>query len=166
MSRRHEALILAPKDLAAITSQAWAWCPLETGGLLLGHTRGSRAFCTHIIGPGPNATHNRYGFEPDHEWQAHEVARIWDTDPRVQYLGDWHTHPGGKPKPSPLDRSALRHIASDPGAQQPTPIMLIAALSQQGTCTPAAVKLHPDQRIRKLAIRVAIEVDTGQQPAP
>lgn len=159
LTRPQRSLILAPEHLAAITAQAWMWCPLETGGLLLGYTHDNHTFVTHVIGPGPNATHSGCRFEPDDTWQAAEVARIWHTDPTIAYLGDWHTHPGGSPKPSSLDRATLRQIAVDPGARQGTPIMLIVALNDRGSSTPAAVQRRADQRITSIAIRVPKPTD-------
>ena len=50
--------------------------PDETGGILIGYWH-SKAHVTIIsmVGPGPNARHDRTGFEPDYDFHDAEVAR-------------------------------------------------------------------------------------------
>ena len=146
--------------LAAIYQEGWTHCPLETGGILLGHQQGTRIQITHTIGPGPKASHERYGFTPDDTWQAEQTARIWSAHPETQYLGDWHTHPGGRPRPSPLDQKTLRTIADHAPARQPTPVMLILALNTDGTTDTRAVQLK-NNHIRPLQVTV-----TADQTSP
>lgn len=110
---------------------AWASYPKETGGVLLGHHAHNdplSASVQHLVGPGPGARHEARGFAPDHEWQAERVAELWRDDRNLEYLGDWHTHPGGSPGLSPLDKDALRVITRSVDAQQDRPVMLVLAL--------------------------------------
>lgn len=90
------------------------------------------------------------------DWQAHEVARLWEVDNRLEYLGDWHTHPNGSPGLSALDREAMRTIAAYPAARQVRPMMLVLALAVDG-----AVRLRAERRaqgrIESLRIRVQRE---------
>jgi integrative and conjugative element protein (TIGR02256 family) len=101
---------------------------LETGGILMGYwTDEFMIVATHCIGPGPNATHERHRFSPDHEWHVDEVARHYAASGRVEtYLGDWHTHPDESCAGlSRLDRAAMRRIAASPDARAPAPLMMV-----------------------------------------
>jgi integrative and conjugative element protein (TIGR02256 family) len=133
---------------------AWDSYPNETGGVLLGHAfPGScETAVSQVIGPGPRATHASTTFEPDHEWQAEAVALRWYDDPTLEYLGDWHTHPGGTTNPSKLDKDALEVIASSADAQQAQPLMLIVALGSAAT-TLSATRFS-GTRFDRLRIRI------------
>lgn len=41
-----------------------SFAPLETGGILVGYRSHTAIAVTHIIGPGPGATHESTAFEP------------------------------------------------------------------------------------------------------
>lgn len=155
LSRRRHTLVLPHHHLAHMTAAGWTWCPLETGGLLLGAKTEHHTTVTHVVGSGPNSQHSRSRFDPDHEWQAAEVARIWQVDHSIEYLGDWHTHPGGDPKPSPLDLATLQHIATDTAARQPAPVMLIFGLGRNGSSSAAAVRHLATGRLVTLYVRVS-----------
>src|SRR3712207_2886776 len=98
----HRRLTLPGALFASIVDEAYQHFPLETGGLLLGRT-GPERLVTCVIGPGPNATHERFRFNPDQRWQEDAVAAAWKVDRDLEYLGDWHTHPTGRPRLSKLD---------------------------------------------------------------
>ena len=73
------------------------------------------------IGPGPAAVHAARRFAPDADYHEHEVARRYEASGRVDgYLGDWHTHPLGRPRLSRADRRTLRLIARSSAARAPT----------------------------------------------
>lgn len=104
-------------------------CPLETGGILIGYTSGAGSgdvVVVAITGPGPAAHHTEISFEPDHEYQTREIARIYRASKGVNtYLGDWHTHPSSAADLSQRDKRTLRHIASHPPARMDRPVMAI-----------------------------------------
>jgi len=111
-----------PRD--AILAEATRALPRETGGVLLGWSTATDVVISHQVGPGANAEHFRTRFLPDRDWQAEEIARIYERSGRtIAYLGDWHTHPGGEPFPSAMDMIALHRIAQDQEARCPRPVM-------------------------------------------
>lgn len=136
-----------------MADEGWSTWPLETGGILLGHTTDTDHVVTHMIGPGPKATHQRYTFTPDSDWQTDQVANAWEREPTVQYLGDWHTHPLGSPRFSTLDRKTAEAIAKYTDAQQPRPIMLVLALGANASTRLGAAQLEGGS-LRRLHIRV------------
>lgn len=138
LSTSRGSLLIRARTLSQLHSVAWRSWPCETGGILLGHTGEARSTVSVCIGPGPEAKHARYGFTPDANWQAARVAEAWSLDESVEYLGDWHTHPGGTTRFSELDRQAAVTISEAPAARQPRPVMLVLALGQNGHARMAA----------------------------
>lgn len=106
-----------------------AHLPNETGGLLAGYRHSAAELVvTAAIGAGPGARHHRASFEPDTQWQADALAkRYGESGRRLEYLGDWHTHPGGLARPSRMDRRTMRRIAFFAEARCEEPIMAILA---------------------------------------
>lgn len=51
----------------------------------------------------------------------------------INYLGEWHTHPEKKPKPSAVDLSLIQQIIEDESAVWPEVLMII--LGQKDTAT-------------------------------
>lgn len=139
--------------LAGMLTEGWRTWPHETGGIVLGSDHGNQLQVTTVIGPGPAATHARYTFTPDSDWQAEQVAAAWHLDPTVEYLGDWHTHPGGTTRFSRLDAETAQAIADAPRARQPAPVMVVLALGADGTSRVAAGRLHSG-RLNPLALAV------------
>jgi len=101
--------------------------PLETGGVLVGYVAdNAESVILYVFGPGPNASHRRRRFLPDHEWQCKQINRLFeDSDGTYVYLGDWHTHPDATGRMSWLDHLTLRAIAKHPEARLVSPLMLI-----------------------------------------
>lgn len=153
LTRTRGQLALPAVAMAGMLAEGWRTWPNETGGILLGRNNGTCTHVTTVIGPGPSATHERYGFQPDSDWQAAEVAAHWHRDPDIEYLGDWHTHPQGSTRFSALDTDTARAIASAHAARQPNPVMVVLALGRDGTCRTAAARLF-DERLAPVTLAV------------
>jgi integrative and conjugative element protein (TIGR02256 family) len=166
LTRTRGTLVLNRGVLAELHRSGWDAYPNETGGVLLGHQTPADRFgavVRHLVGPGPAAVHKPRRFEPDHEWQAAQVAQLWTRDQSLEYLGDWHTHPSGSVDLSPMDRDALRVIAASPDADQPHPVMLVVALHPNRSRLGAT--LLSDGRVFK-ALRLAIQARPPGQVDP
>jgi len=118
-------LSVAHEDM--LLREAARTAPYETGGVLLGYRgEGGDVVVTDVVGPGPNASHARASFVPDHGYHDGEIARLYaESGRRHAYLGDWHSHPGGSCALSRTDRRTLRRIATTAEARAPEPLMLI-----------------------------------------
>ncbi len=132
--------------------------PLETGGLLLGywssHPRKDEVLIESIIGPGPDAQHERSRFKPDASWQRQELADADGASGRVTtYLGDWHTHPGSVPAPSRRDRRTARTIARAHAARVPRPLMLILGGGDKATGWIPRLHLWDRGRLHEVEMR-------------
>jgi integrative and conjugative element protein (TIGR02256 family) len=101
---------------------------LEVGGVLAGYWKDDVAVVTDLIGPGPNATHGRSNFIPDHQFHESEIASLYmASGGTTVYLGDWHSHPLGFASLSTRDERTLRAIGSAPEARCSRPLMLLVA---------------------------------------
>lgn len=104
------------------------WLPTETGGILMGYSVSDEYIITDFIGPGEKATHEADSFEPDQVFHESEIARIYkDSEFKVTYLGDWHTHPNSFPYLSNTDKKTACKIAKYKKARLENPIMLVAS---------------------------------------
>jgi hypothetical protein len=66
------------------------------------------------IAAGPGAKQSPVRFSPDFEWQQTFLNFLFSRF-GVDYLGDWHRHPGLFDRPSAYDLRTARHIVTDAG---------------------------------------------------
>ena len=154
-----QAVWISQELLAALAAEATRTAPLETGGVLLGYVApiSDELVVTHVLGPGPNAIHERQRFVPDHEYHARMVAQMYaKSSRRLAYLGDWHTHPGGEPLLSTTDRSTLKRIATSAAARCRRPVLLI--LSPGPDWAPAAWAGLARGVLRRRLVTVSIPI--------
>lgn len=119
---------ISSQDFQDCTDEATRTFPLESGGTFMGWWADSAtAVVTVMIGPGPDAVHERHAFEPDQAWQLEQIANHYQASGRQEtYLGDWHSHPyapGGRL--SWTDRGVLRRIIQSPEARCAEPFMAV-----------------------------------------
>lgn len=121
---------IAADARSRIQAEAQRKAPLETGGVLMGYWAydESSVVIADIVGPGPNAVHERTRFVPDHRYQDREIERIYkESGRRLTYLGDWHSHPDGPMILSVVDRLTQLRIGSHRAARAPHAVMAIIA---------------------------------------
>lgn len=121
---------ITTNTIAACEGEANSASPDETGGVLLGwhNVERNEIVVVHALGPGPHSTHARYSYNPDGDWHDRTVDAVYQRSGRiVTYVGDWHTHPRGRPTLSRTDIHTLRRIAHNDEARCPFPLMLILA---------------------------------------
>jgi integrative and conjugative element protein (TIGR02256 family) len=102
----------------------------ETGGPLFGFDdeNTDQLVVIGAGGPGKRAKHRRRLFVPDREAVERAIARVHEaSDGRYAFLGSWHTHPLGRPLPSPTDVATAENIAIDEVIDLPRPLILIQA---------------------------------------
>lgn len=98
----------------------------ETGGLLVGKREGDTVKIVAASGPGPQAVHKPTIFERDGAFsQAWLEQTMKDHGGKVEYVGEWHSHPNSVPIPSRRDITSLREIGLDPNYLTDCPVMLI-----------------------------------------
>lgn len=110
---------------------------------------------TEAIGPGPDANHGLREFEPDQRWQEQQVSDTWSLwSGRIDYLGDWHTHPGRSVKPSRLDHETAITISGSAEARAPRPVLVIIGLDSRGSVELGAYVLS-NRRLRRARLGVS-----------
>ena len=126
---------LPETSLAQMRAEASHWSPLETGGILLGYVSESdEIVVTTAIGSGPKAKRTETRYVHDVEYEIAQAERLYMKSGKPDlYLGDWHTHPGGRGLMSWLDRKTLLDIAKS-GTALHQPIMLILEEPAWGVC--------------------------------
>jgi proteasome lid subunit RPN8/RPN11 len=99
--------------------------PIETGGVLLGlFTEGGRPWVVQAVTiESANAGGAHYQMPAGARPRCVDDAR--KIDPRLGYLGDWHSHPVDVGA-SDTDVSTIHQMAADPEALAPHPLLLIA----------------------------------------
>lgn len=125
-----ETAWISKSVLSLMNAEADAQSPRETGGILLGYWAHDPAVpvITGAIGPGPHAVHETHRFIPDYKFHEQEIARRYlQSKGALEYLGDWHTHPGHTGDLSKRDYSTLVRIAYSRSARVQQPLMLILA---------------------------------------
>lgn len=97
--------------------------PSETGGILIGVLDETGAPCiTEAVELQPiHASALRYEVPEGLTTAAVDAARA--RDPRVGYLGEWHSHPTDQPA-SPTDHATMRRLAADPDTGNPVLLVL------------------------------------------
>lgn len=108
---------------AVIQEAASTAHPKETGGVLIGVLAGSRPWVTHAVhAPSPTSTGTSYEIPAGARRKA--VERERRVDPRVGYLGDWHSHPADV-DPSRCDETTMAYVAEDPRADCARPLLFV-----------------------------------------
>jgi hypothetical protein len=86
--------------------------PFETGGVLIGVATPDGVWISDFaVIPGRARHRARFVIPAGATHEAVDRAR--EADPRLGYLGDWHTHPSNA-GPSGVDFTTLRDLASGP----------------------------------------------------
>lgn len=125
---------IAADVLSFLQWEASRTSPRETGGVLLGYWSSAPAapVVTHGLGPGPRAIHEKNRFVPDHEFDESRIASLYtESGSLLQYLGDWHSHPGCPGYLSQSDYATLYRICSYRQARAPRSLMIILGFGPQ-----------------------------------
>ena len=110
IGRRSSLAVLMSESAArSIRDAAASSHPRETGGVLLGVRAGGQPWVTmavEIESDDRGTTHYRLPGGATHR----AVATARQADPRLGYVGDWHSHPMDSPA-SNTDRATMVHVA-------------------------------------------------------
>ena len=99
----------------------------ETGGALLGYQSEDNALVvSHASGPGPHSELKACSVLIDGEFTTAFANRIHgETLGKVDYVGDWHRHPGWSLRHSSADLEAMMTVADSGAILVPFPISII-----------------------------------------
>lgn len=107
--------------------------PKEYGGLLIGRYTDDRltAVIEKTILP-KRYKASRYYFERGSEGLKEELETLYQQEPKLFYIGEWHTHPDGPIDPSGRDKATMAQLVQDENVFINNPILLILALKKSG----------------------------------
>jgi len=100
--------------------------PCEVGGWLLGYwtADGRDVFVTHATPPGPRGF--PWGVRISGVGHRKRFDLAWTASGgEITFLGDWHTHPGGRAEPSSRDEEAMAKLATEAAYGTPQPLIAI-----------------------------------------
>lgn len=126
---------------------AMALHPNETGGILIGLLDDAGVPCiTEVVELRPTKpSPHRFQVAEGQTTVAVDAART--RDPRVGYLGEWHSHPSDQPA-SPTDSATMAKLAAHPDTGNPVLFVLRPTGADQ------------------ITIDAHVSVDGGLLPAP
>lgn len=101
---------------------------METGGILVGYytPEHDSAILTDVSGPPPDTTAGKAWLHRGIATLQNWLHELWIRKTRY-YLGEWHFHPVGEPKPSPTDIREMTRIARSVRFGCPEPVLLLVA---------------------------------------
>ncbi|MEW2435948.1 Mov34/MPN/PAD-1 family protein [Streptomyces caniferus] len=128
----------------------------ETGGILLGHHSADVVTIHHAGAPGPAAVRTPTYFLRDRAHAQMVADQAFAADGSV-WIGEWHTHPTGRPGPSARDTATYQQLLDDPELGFTSVVAVILApddghwtgaawAAHDGGIAPAALellKIHP-----------------------
>ena len=83
----------------------------EVGGILIGCYRGPHVEVTGQTKPGPKDRSTSTSFVRTDQQHQRSAIKAWHQSGRTKtYVGEWHSHPAGSPKPSHIDESTWRSV--------------------------------------------------------
>jgi integrative and conjugative element protein (TIGR02256 family) len=104
--------------------------PKEFGGLLVGYYADDYKTCfieTTILPKKYKSS--RYSFERGKEGLKKKLTEYYSNDPKLFYVGEWHTHPDSSTVPSGTDYKAMSEIAESDDVLIQNPILLILGIT-------------------------------------
>jgi len=120
-------VILLPKCLSVFRTESRKARCVETGGPLVGYVaKDGVLVVTDATGPGPKARLERFSVTID----GINAQKFCDrsrhaSDGYIDYVGDWHKHPGISLRPSGQDVFAMKTMANFEFSPTKHPISLI-----------------------------------------
>ena len=91
------------------------WFQKEAGGQLFATFEGKRIVVREATGPRPSDKRSRWSYKPDRAAEQAEINVCFGRG--LHFIGDWHTHPEGKPHPSGCDQRSIRDTVSSSSHQ-------------------------------------------------
>ena len=113
---------------------------IETGGVLAGYLDGKGdVIITHASEPGPKAIKSATKFEKDVTFCQDFLDKLYlESNKKIVYVGEWHSHPSENNQPSGTDIKSLSEIAIQKEYLTDNPAMIIFSNKGVPSCT-----IHP-----------------------
>ena len=70
----------------------------------------------------------KFLFERGKKGVFQKLTEYYNQQPKLFYIGEWHTHPDSSPIPSSIDRQAMKKITEDENVKIISPILIIIGI--------------------------------------
>ena len=107
---------------------------VETGGHIFGERNDAARviWVSEVSGPPPDSKASPHGFVCGIEGVAEASKdKSCSSGGSIRFVGMWHTHPQGSPKPSDTDYRSMREIVDSPALSCPRSLLLIIGTTRQ-----------------------------------
>ena len=123
----YRGILIQHEVLELIRTEVGKSSRTETGGALVGFlSQDNYVIVTNACGPGPRAELRRYSVLIDGKYAHSFCTRLFErSGGLLDYVGDWHRHPGWSLKSSRQDLNAMRTIRDARCCSIPYPITAI-----------------------------------------
>lgn len=144
---RQFGLRIAQKQINEMLRLCQRACPLETGGILLGHYSDLNecAVVTEITQAPVDSRSGLNWFIRGVRGLQNKLDHLWRRN-RKFYIGEWHFHPFGSPQPSPPDIRQMQEISTSEQYHCPEPVLLILGGDPKAQFLPGAFVFPRGQR--------------------
>jgi integrative and conjugative element protein (TIGR02256 family) len=121
--------------------------PKEFGGVFVGFKSNVNFIITNILIP--DEYKNGQTIFIRHPGTLNErLNKIHNlTNGKIQYLGEWHSHPNGPTNPSSIDINAMKEIAKDKNINIDNPLLMIAEVDK--TYFGKDLFIYDDKKLKK-----------------
>ena len=151
-------LVLAQRAHRAMVADCLTHANTEIGGVLPGCTMGDALVVPFSIPAGPDAKCTAVRFSPDSGWQQVFLDFLFARF-GVDYLGDWHRHPGLFDQPSAHDLRMARHIVTDAAWNKPEAVFPIAVIEKGQVRMRAYLMRRDNLEFEEIPIQILPDTD-------
>jgi len=103
----------------------------ESGGIVLGQVVGNVIYINRASTPNQFDKSSRYRFERDkNAAQILVNYEYLNSNKKITYLGEWHTHPENVPTPSGQDRSMIKDQFKSGTLNEPFLLLVIQGIEK------------------------------------
>ncbi len=126
------SLYISKNILSEIENKLNLHYPKEFGGVFVGRKFNNATLIEGILIP-DDYKNGRTIFIRHPGTLNQRLQNIFEaTDGKVNYIGEWHSHPDGAPFPSQTDISAMTEISEAEYINNVSPILMIASIGKKG----------------------------------
>jgi integrative and conjugative element protein (TIGR02256 family) len=159
MEQGSPRLVIAKRAYRAAVDEILAHPESETGGILVGRKVAGDFVVPFVVGGGPGAERSWGGFAPDSAWQQEFLDFLFKRFD-LDYLGDFHRHPGRFDRPSRTDWQTARKIVIDETWGTPEALFPIAVVEEGRV----RIRAYVMSRGAKNFVEIPIEVVPDSDP--
>jgi len=129
--KTHNLLYLSANSLTKVKDELIKHYPNEFGGVFIGFKNDDVIFISDILIP-DKYENGRTVFVRHPGSLNEQLSLIFnESQGKISYIGDWHSHPNAPATPSSTDLVAIKEIADSKNVNNSSPILMIIEISKE-----------------------------------